>query len=150
MDMNKAFFLRKEDRNPQWRLLDAKDQTLGRLATKIAIMLRGKDQPEFTSHTDSGDYVVVINAAEIVMTANKMDDKIYLSYSGYQGGQKSRTPRQIMQKDPTELLRKAVKRMLPHYHKSAQSRNQLKKLKIYAGAEHPHVAQVVTTQAAAA
>ena len=150
MDMNKAFFLRKEDRNPQWRLLDAKGKTLGRLATQIAVMLRGKDQPEFTAHTDSGDYVVVINAADIVMTANKMDDKIHLSYSGYQGGQKSRTPRQIMQKDPTKLLQLAVKRMLPHYHKSAQSRNQLKKLKIYAGAEHPHVAQVSTTQAAAA
>ena len=147
MDMNKTFFLRKEDSNPQWRVIDAKGQVLGRLATKIATILRGKDQVEFTPHTQSGDYVVVINAADIVLTGNKLDGKIYLTYSGYQGGQKSKTPRDIIKKDPTALLMLAVKRMLPHYHKSALSRDALKKLKIYAGSEHPHIAQVSTTAA---
>ena len=118
MDMNKAFFLRKEDANPQWRLIDAKGKILGHLATEIAVILRGKDQAEFTPHTHSGDYVVVINSAEIVLTGNKMDGKVYLTYSGYQGGQKSTTARQIMQKDPTKLLQLAVKRMLPHFHKT--------------------------------
>ena len=142
MDMNKAFFLRKEDANPQWRLIDAKGQVLGRLATQIAVILRGKDQVEFTPHTHSGDYVVVINASEIVLTGNKLDGKIYLTYSGYQGGQKSKTARDIIKKDPTELLRLAVKRMLPRINKSTLSRETLKKLKIYAGSEHPHVAQI--------
>jgi large subunit ribosomal protein L13 len=142
MDMNKAFFLRKEDSNPQWRVIDAKGQVLGRLATRIAVILRGKDQAEFTPHTQSGDYVVVINASEIVLTGNKLDGKIYLTYSGYQGGQKSKTARDIFKKDPTDLLMLAVKRMLPNYHKSALSRDALKKLKIYAGSEHPHIAQV--------
>lgn len=150
MDMNKAFFLRKEDANPQWRVIDAKGQVLGRLATQIAVILRGKDQVEFTPHAQSGDYVVVINASEIVLTGNKLDGKIYLTYSGYQGGQKSKTARDIIKKDPTDLLMLAVKRMLPHYHKSALSRNNLKRLKIYAGSEHPHIAQVTTTQAVAA
>ena len=142
MDMNKTFFLRKEDANPQWRLIDAKGKVLGRLATEIATILRGKDQAEFTPHTHSGDYVVVINAAQIKMTGNKMDDKIYLSYSGYQGGQKSRTARQIMEKHPTKLLELAVKRMLPRTFKSALSREIFKKLKVYANDQHPHVAQI--------
>lgn len=142
MDMNKTFFLRKEDANPQWRLIDAKGKVLGRLATEIATILRGKDQAEFTPHTHSGDYVVVINAAQIKMTGNKMEDKIYLSYSGYQGGQKSRTARQIMEKHPTKLLELAVKRMLPRTFKSALSREIFKKLKVYADDQHPHIAQI--------
>jgi large subunit ribosomal protein L13 len=142
MDMNKTFFLRKEDANPQWRLIDAKGKVLGRLATEIATILRGKDQAEFTPHTHSGDYVVVINAAQIVMTGNKLDGKVYLTYSGYQGGQKSKTARQILEKTPEKLIQLAVKRMLPRINKSALSRSTLKKLKIYAGAEHPHAAQI--------
>lgn len=148
MDMNKTFFLRKEDANPQWRLIDAKGKVLGRLATEIATILRGKDQAEFTPHTHSGDYVVVINASEVILTGNKMDDKIYLTYSGYQGGQKSKTAREIMQKDPSRLIMLAVKRMLPSINKSTLSRNTLKKLKVYAGAEHPHVAQISTSASA--
>ncbi len=100
MDMNKAFFLRKEDANPQWRVIDAKGQVLGRLATQIAVILRGKDQVEFTPHTHSGDYVVVINASEIVLTGNKLDGKVYLSHTGWQGGQKSKTARDVIRKDP--------------------------------------------------
>lgn len=150
MDMNRTFFLRKEDANPQWRVIDAKGKVLGRLATEIATILRGKDQAEFTPHTHSGDYVVVINAAEVVLTGNKMDGKIYLTYSGYQGGQKSKTAREIMQKDPARIIMLAVKRMLPAINKSTLSRETLKKLKVYAGAEHPHIAQVSTTAKAEA
>jgi large subunit ribosomal protein L13 len=142
MDMNKTFFLRKEDANPQWRLIDASGKVLGRLATEIADILRGKDQAEFTPHTHSGDYVVVINAEKIVLTGNKLDNKIYLTYSGYMGGQKSKTARQIMEKTPGKLIELAVKRMLPRTNKSALSRSILKKLKVYAGSEHPHVAQI--------
>ena len=142
MDMNKTFFLRKEDANPQWRLIDASGKVLGRLATEIADILRGKDQAEFTPHTHSGDYVVVINADKIVLTGNKLNDKVYLSYSGYMGGQKSKTAREIMEKTPGKLIELAVKRMLPRTNKSALSRSTLKKLKVYAGAEHPHVAQI--------
>ncbi len=142
MDMNKAFFLRKEDANPQWRVIDAKGQVLGRLATQIAVILRGKDQVEFTPHTHSGDYVVVINASEIVLTGDKLDGKVYLSHTGWQGGQKSKTARDVIQKDPTKLLQLAVRRMLPKINKSTLSRETLKKLKIYAGSEHPHIAQI--------
>lgn len=142
MDMNKTFFLRKEDANPQWRLIDASGKVLGRLATEIANILRGKDQAEFTPHTHSGDYVVVINAEKIVLTGNKLNDKVYLSYSGYLGGQKSRTAREIMEKTPEKLIELAVKRMLPRINKSTLSRLILKKLKVYAGSKHPHVAQI--------
>jgi len=142
MDMNRTFFLRKEDANPQWRVIDAKGKVLGRLATEIATILRGKDQAEFTPHTHSGDYVVVINAAQVHLTGNKLDGKVYLTYSGYQGGQKSKTAREILAKTPEKLIQLAVKRMLPRINKSALSRSILKKLKIYAGAEHPHVAQI--------
>ncbi|MBP9765041.1 50S ribosomal protein L13 [Candidatus Babeliales bacterium] len=140
--MNKTFFLRKEDANPQWRVIDAKDKVLGRLATEIATILRGKDQAEFTPHTHSGDYVVVINASQIKLTGNKWDGKVYLTYSGYQGGQKSKTAREIFEKKPEMLIELAVKRMLPKINKSALSRSILKKLKVYAGSEHPHVAQI--------
>ncbi|HSW76751.1 MAG TPA: 50S ribosomal protein L13 [Candidatus Saccharimonadales bacterium] len=142
MDMNKAFFLRKEDVNPQWRLIDAKGKVPGRLATQIADILRGKDQAEFTSHTDSGDYVVVINASQMVFTGNKLDGKVYLTYSGYMGGQKSKTARQLMEKTPEKVLELAVKRMLPRTNKSSLSRSILKKLKVYAGSEHSHQAQI--------
>lgn len=142
MDMNKAFFLKAQDANPQWRVIDAKGKILGRLATEISIILRGKDQVEYTKHTLSGDYVVVINAAQVVLSGNKMDNKVHLSYSGYQGGQKSRTPREIMKKDPTQLLYLAVKRMMSKINKSPLSRQTLKRLKIYAGDVHPHTAQI--------
>lgn len=142
MDMNKAFFLRKEDANPQWRLIDAKGKVLGRLATQVADILRGKDQPEFTSHTDSGDYVVIINASQMVLTGNKLDGKEYITYSGYQGGKKVKTARQLMEKTPEKVFELAVKRMLPRTNKSSLSRSILKKLKVYAGSEHPHQAQI--------
>lgn len=135
MDMNKAFFMKKEERNPQWKLIDAKGKVLGRLATQLADMLRGKDKPEFTHHTDGGDYVVIINAEQVVLTGKKWDDKIYDKYTGWMGGYKTRTARQLR---PEELINLAVLRMLPKNKLSAQI---IKKLKVYAGSEHPHKAQ---------
>lgn len=146
MDMNKAFYLRKEDRNPQWRVMDATGQSLGRLAVKIADALRGKDQAMYTPHTDSGDYIVVINLAKIVLTGNKWNDKEYVSHSGYLGNRKVLKAKELYAKDPSAILIKAVKLMLP---KNNLSKQILKKLKVYTGAEHPHIAQVGTTQASA-
>lgn len=145
MDFNKTFFLRKEDRKPQWIVLDAKDQILGRLATQIADRLRGKDKAFYTPHTDGGDYIVVINAKDVKLTGKKMTDKQYLSYSGWISGQKIRTPEEILAKHPTELVELAVKRMLP---RNRLSRQLMRKLLIYPGATHPHTAQVAAAKAA--
>ncbi|MBV8661425.1 MAG: 50S ribosomal protein L13 [Candidatus Dependentiae bacterium] len=146
MDMNKAFYLRKEDRNPQWRVMDATGQSLGRLAARIANVLRGKDQAMYTPHTDSGDYVVVINFANIVLTGEKWTDKEYVSHSGYLGNRKVLSAKQLFAKDPSALLIKAVKLMLP---KNNLSKQVIKKLKIYNGAEHGHIAQVGSTKVSA-
>lgn len=137
MDMNKAFFLRKEDRKPTWRLIDAKDQVLGRVATQVVETLRGKDKATYTPHTDGGDYVVVINAAQIKLTGDKLDGKIYDRYTGWMGGYRTRTAREQLQKDPTFLIVHAVKGMLPNNKLSDQI---IKKLKVYAGENHPHKA----------
>ncbi len=139
MDMNKTFFLRKEDEKPRWRLIDANGQVVGRLATFITNALRGKDRAEFTPHSDAGDYIVVINADKIVFTGKKMTDKIYERYSGYIGNKKFLTPVQIMEKHPERILELAVKGMLP---KNRLSRQLLRKLRVYAGTEHPHKAQI--------
>ncbi len=139
MDMNRAFFLRKEDTNPQWRVIDAQGKVLGRLATEIADILRGKDQATFTPHTDSGDYVVILNASKIVLTGNKWEDKEYITVSGWMGGKKVKSAQEVFDKDPARLIHLAVKRMLP---KNILSRSIIKKLKIYADANHPHKAQV--------
>ena len=139
MDMNRVFFLRKEDAKPNWHVIDAEGKVLGRLATGIANTLRGKDKPEFTPHTDCGDYVVVVNADKIVLTGNKLEGKEYRHHSGWMGGMKVRTAKQVLEKHPTQIIELAVKRMLP---KNRLSRQIIKKLKIYTGAEHPHKAQV--------
>jgi large subunit ribosomal protein L13 len=139
MDMNRAFFLRKEDMNPKWRLIDAEGQVLGRLATQIAEALRGKDKAFYTPHTDSGDYIVVINADKIVLTGNKMEDKEYARYSGWIGGLKITTAEEMLQKFPERIIKFAVKGMLP---KNRLSRQILDKLKVYAGSKHPHIAQI--------
>lgn len=144
MDMNKSFVLTKETRNkPEWHLIDASGQVLGRLATQIANILRGKDRPEYTPHTDSGDYVVVTNCEKIVLTGDKLEGKIYRSYSGYRSGLKERTAREVMQRDPSRLIEKAVQGMLP---KNKLNRSVIKKLKVYAGGEHPHAAQFSSQQ----
>lgn len=138
MDFNRAYLLKNEDRNPAWRVIDAQGKVLGRVATQIAEALRGKDLARYTPHTDSGDYIVVINADKIKLTANKMDTKIYASYSGWIGGYKERTARQIFDKNPAELIERAVKGMLP---KNRLSDKVLTKLKVYSGSAHPHKAQ---------
>ena len=121
-----------------WYVVDAEGKTLGRLATQIADTLRGKGKPEYTPHVDTGDFVVVVNAEKISVTGKKLDDKIYYRHSGYPGGLKSRPLRDELERRPTEVLRKAVKGMLP---RNRLARAQMRKLKIYAGPEHPHEAQ---------
>ena len=121
-----------------WYLVDADGQTLGRLATRIADMLRGKEKPQYTPHVDTGDFVVVVNAEKIAVTGNKLDQKRYYRHSGYPGGLRSRTLREQLERRPEEVLRKAVKGMLPRNRLAAA---QLTKLKIYAGPDHPHEAQ---------
>ncbi len=122
----------------EWYLVDAEGKTLGRLATQIAEILRGKRKPVYTPHADTGDFVVVVNAEKIAVTGNKLDEKMYYRHSGYPGGIKSRPLREQLERQPAEVLRKAVKGMLP---KNRLARQQLGKLKIYAGPEHPHEAQ---------
>jgi large subunit ribosomal protein L13 len=122
----------------EWYLVDADGKTLGRLATRIADTLRGKGKPQYTPHVDTGDFVVVVNAEKIHVTGNKLDDKRYYRHSGYPGGLRSRTLREQLDRRPTEVLRVAVKGMLP---RNRLARQQLTKLKIYAGPEHPHEAQ---------
>ena len=139
MDMNKAFFLRKEDSKPKWRLIDAKNKVVGRLATEIADILRGKDKAIYTPHADAGDYVVVINAKDIVFTGDKFKQKVYEKYTGYIGNKKFITAEQILEKNPSQIIELAVKRMLP---KNKLSSKLLKKLKVYSDSEHPHKAQL--------
>jgi len=122
----------------RWYVVDADGQTLGRLATRIADTLRGKNKAQYTPHVDTGDFVVVVNAEKVLVTGNKLDQKRYYRHSGYPGGLRSRTLREQLERRPTEVIRKAVKGMLP---KNRLARQQLNKLKIYAGPEHPHEAQ---------
>ena len=122
----------------EWYLVDAQGKTLGRLATQIADTLRGKRKPQFTPHVDTGDFVIVVNAEKIAVTGNKLDQKKYYRHSGYPGGLRERTLREQLDRRPTEVLRKAVKGMLT---RNKLARQQITKLKIYAGPEHPHEAQ---------
>jgi large subunit ribosomal protein L13 len=134
----KTYVATPADRERSWVLVDAQGQTLGRLATQIADILRGKRKPTYTPHCDVGDFVVVINAEKISVTGNKRAEKLYHRHSGYPGGLKSRTLEQMLDRRPEEVLRLAVKGMLP---RNRLARKQITKLKIYAGPEHPHVAQ---------
>src|ERR671937_1820229 len=122
----------------RWYVVDAQGKTLGRLATAIAETLRGKRKPQYTPHVDTGDFVVVVNAEKVAVTGKKLDDKIYYRHSGYPGGLKQRTLREELDRRPTEVIRKAVRGMLP---RNRLGRAQLRKLKVYAGPEHPHEAQ---------
>jgi large subunit ribosomal protein L13 len=122
----------------RWYVVDAEGETLGRLATHIADTLRGKRKPEYTPHVDTGDFVVVVNADKISVTGKKLDDKLYYRHSGYPGGLRSRTLREELERRPAEVLRRAVKGMLP---RNRLARAQLRKLRIYSGPEHPHEAQ---------
>jgi large subunit ribosomal protein L13 len=134
----KTYVATNESRQRDWWVVDAEGKTLGRLATQIADALRGKRKPEYTPHVDTGDFVVVINAAKIVVTGNKRTDKIYYRHSGYPGGIRSRTFNEMLERRPEEVIRKAVKGMLP---RNRLARQQINKLKVYAGPEHPHEAQ---------
>jgi large subunit ribosomal protein L13 len=134
----KTFVAREQDVVKKWYVVDAKDQVIGRLATQIAMVLRGKTKPIFTPHCDTGDFVVVVNAEQALFTGRKLDKKVYYRHSGYMGGIKANTARQTFQGKPEEVLRQAVWGMLP---KNSLGRRLLKKLKIYAGGEHPHQAQ---------
>jgi large subunit ribosomal protein L13 len=137
----KTFVATPSTRERNWLLVDANGQTLGRLATQIADALRGKTKPEYTPHCDTGDFVVVVNAEKIAVTGNKRADKKYYRHSGYPGGIKERTLNDMLERRPEEVIRKAVKGMLP---RNRLARKQLTKLKVYAGPDHPHAAQQPT------
>jgi large subunit ribosomal protein L13 len=134
----KTYVATPESRQRDWWVVDAEGKTLGRLATQIADALRGKRKPEYTPHVDTGDFVIVVNAAKIAVTGKKLTDKIYYRHSGYPGGIRSRTLNEMLERRPEEVIRKAVKGMLP---RNRLARQQINKLKVYAGPEHPHKAQ---------
>ncbi len=135
----KTYVANSENRERNWLVVDAEGQTLGRLATQIADALRGKRKPTYTPHVDTGDFVVVINAEKIAVTGAKRTEKRYYRHSGYPGGIKSRTFEEMLDRRPEEVIRKAVKGMLP---RNRLARRQITKLKVYAGPEHPHAAQM--------
>jgi large subunit ribosomal protein L13 len=134
----KTYVATPAERQRDWYLVDAEGKTLGRLATGIADRLRGKLKPEYTPHIDTGDFVVVVNAEKIHVTGDKLAQKQYWRHSGYPGGIKSRTLAEMLERRPEEVIRKAVKGMLP---RNRLARRQITKLKVYAGPEHPHQAQ---------
>jgi large subunit ribosomal protein L13 len=134
----KTYVATPATRERNWLVVDAAGQTLGRLATQIADALRGKRKPEYTPHCDTGDFVIVVNAEKISVTGNKRQEKRYYRHSGYPGGLRSRTLEEMLQRRPEEVIRKAVKGMLP---RNRLGRAQLTKLKVYAGPDHPHEAQ---------
>ena len=134
----KTYQATSQDRERDWYLVDADGKTLGRLATQIADILRGKRKPTYTPHVDVGDFVIVINAAKVAVTGNKLEGKRYWRHSGYPGGIRYRTLGELLERRPEEVIRRAVKGMLP---RNRLARQQLRKLKVYPGAEHPHQAQ---------
>jgi large subunit ribosomal protein L13 len=129
---------KKENINPKWHLVDADGKTLGRLATRVAILLRGKNKPIFAPHQDTGDFVVVINAKKVALTGKKWKEKVYVHHSGYPGGLKMASAEKIAEKKPERLITMAVQGMLP---KTELGKKLIKKLKVYAGNAHPHEAQ---------
>ena len=134
----KTYHTPVEEIERNWFVVDAENKVLGRLASEIAIRLRGKHKPNFSTHMDVGDFIVVVNAEKVKLTGKKLDDKIYYRHSGWIGGLKERSAKEMLEKKPTELLKSAVKGMLT---KNSLGRKQLMKLKIYTGGEHPHAAQ---------
>lgn len=133
-----TYSAKKEDINRNWHVVDANGKTLGRLATVVASVLKGKNKPIFTSHLDTGDFVIVVNADKIHLTGKKLDQKVYYHHSGYPGGLKSITAGKLLKTKPEDVLKKAVEGMLP---KTQLGKQMLSKLKIYAGEKHPHSAQ---------
>ncbi|MFO7727069.1 MAG: 50S ribosomal protein L13 [Desulfonatronovibrio sp.] len=139
----KTYSPRPQDAQRNWHVIDAQDKILGRMATDIAIKLRGKNKPEFAPHMDMGDFVIVINADKIKVTGDKLNQKKYYHYTGFPGGIKDITLEKLMQKKPEEVIKHSVRGMLP---KNKIGRELLKKLKIYTGPNHPHQAQMPATQ----
>ena len=134
----KSYMQKKETVERKWYVIDATDVTLGRLASKVAHMLRGKHKATYTPHIDCGDYIIIINAGKVNLTGNKLDKKIYYNHSGYTGGLRERTARVMKEKYPVEMVERAVKGMLPH---NRLGRAMAKKLFVYEGETHPHMAQ---------
>ena len=134
----KSYMARPFEVERKWHVIDAEGQTLGRLATEIARLLRGKNKPQYTPHVDTGDFVVVVNAEKVVVTGKKAEQKIYYRHTGYPGGLRETSYEMMLERKPTEILRKAVRGMMP---RTRLGRQQFRKLKIYAGPEHPHEAQ---------
>jgi large subunit ribosomal protein L13 len=134
----KTYVATPQTREREWLVVDASGRTLGRLATQIADVLRGKRKPEYTPHCDVGDFVIVVNAEKISVTGKKREDKLYHRHTGYPGGIRTRTLDEMLDRRPEEVIRKAVKGMLP---RNRLARAQLRKLKVYAGPDHPHAAQ---------
>ncbi len=140
MDVNsfKTYSTRPADIDRAWFVIDAENQVVGRLASKVAHILRGKHKPAFTPHLDTGDFVIVVNADKVRFTGLKENDKQYFSHSGYPGGESMRSPRDMRKRSPTFIVENAIRGMLP---KGPLGRQMFRKLKVYAGAEHPHQAQ---------
>jgi len=136
--VKKTYSAKPEEVERKWYIVDATGQTLGRMATQIATILRGKHKPMYTPHVDCGDYVIVINAERVHVTGNKLEDKMYYHHSGYPGGLRQTPLKTMLVKHPDQVISEAVRRMLP---KNNLSRHMLKKLKVYAGPDHPHEAQ---------
>jgi len=136
--MKDTYMQKKEELTRSWFVVDADGKNLGRVAAKVAHVLRGKHKPTYTPHMDCGDYVIIVNASKINLTGNKLDDKMYYNHSGYPGGLRERTAREMKEKYPVEMLERAVKGMLP---KGRLGRQMYKKLFVYAGETHPHMAQ---------
>jgi large subunit ribosomal protein L13 len=137
-DGMKTYQAKNEELDPKWYLVNAEGKILGRLSTELAKILRGKNKPTYTPHLDTGDFVIVVNAGKVTLTGKKMKDKIYYHHTGYPGGIKETNAEKLLAKKPTEMIRIAVKGMLP---KNSLGRQMLRKLKIYAGPNHPHEAQ---------
>ena len=138
----KTQFANKQNHKPEWYVIDATNQTVGRMSTRIASILRGKHKPTYTPHADAGDFVIVINADKLVFTGNKLDQKTYLTFSGYPGGQKEETAKNLLARRPELIIERAVKGMLP---KNRLGRAMFKKIFVYAGDTHPHAAQKPTS-----
>ena len=136
--MKNTFMQKKENVTRAWYVIDAAGESLGRVATRAAHILRGKNKPTYTPHVDCGDYVIIINASQVKLTGNKLNDKIYYNHSGYTGGLRERTAKEMVANYPEEMLERAVKGMLP---KGRLGRQMYKKLFVYAGSEHSHTAQ---------
>lgn len=138
MNNKKTYTAKPGEIERKWWIVDAEGKILGRMAGEIALILRGKDKPQFTPHVDAGDFVVVVNASKVKLTGNKAKDKMYYNYSGYVGGLKSESAESLLERKPRYVIEHAVKGMLP---KNYLSKKMLTKLKVYAGPDHPHEAQ---------